>query len=159
MSRIAILKKRGPALVPANRRGEVALEGLREGEVIKAEIKRERNPAFHRLYWAMIQAITDALNRGPAQTTPEQLHEWLKIKLGHYELVELPPAAAKAIDQSHAIRLTKTDFKSMDQEAFKGFVGEATRLIRENIAPWIIDAPEWREVSDMLRSIDHDEAA
>lgn len=58
---------------------EEMLEKLRPGDVVAAEIKRSRNPAFHRKAFAMLQ---DLYHNQDHFEDFDKFREWLQIKAG-----------------------------------------------------------------------------
>lgn len=55
------------------------LEKLRPGDVVSADIKRSRNPAFHRKAFAMLQ---DVFHNQDHFADFDKFREWLQIKAG-----------------------------------------------------------------------------
>ncbi len=145
------MERKGDSLVPSAKAWRHALGEVPIGEKVRVEVSRPRNSRHHRMFFALLQLSVTALNRGPAGTTVDALLDWLKGKLGYYEIVELPPNLAQTTGQSHAVRFKSIRFAAMDQTAFANFADEAMRLIRDEIAPWIDESPEWPEIEDILR--------
>lgn len=155
----AWLKREGGALVPTSRAAQEIIADLPSGERLKVEIKQSRNDKHHRMFFALLGLCVKALNNGPAPTTTDLLLKWIKVKLGYVKVVELPANIVQATDQSHAIEYQSISYDAMDQDAFSAFADEAMRLVRDQIAPWIVDSREWEEVQTILANARIEDAA
>ena len=61
---------------------EAAIEAMRklaQGEVVRVELRRPRNPQFHRKFFALLQLVRDATDQWP---TVEALLVALKFHMG-----------------------------------------------------------------------------
>lgn len=160
MPRNAIWLRRGvgSALLPADRRAEDAIRALPDREEVRCEVRADRHGKYHRLYFNMLHHVVEALNNGPAETNEDELRDWIKIKLGHVELKELPPALARAADQSHVLMLKSWSWAKMDQRQFEGVFLESVRLFLSEW-PWLRSSPQWPEIEDHIRRAGLEEAA
>jgi len=111
--------RRGNALVPAMDFDMAALDSIRNGELVKVEIKQFRNVSRHRAYWAMIQEVVDGYG---LDYTADRLHEILKLQNGVIDPVTLPSGLTIAIPGS-------ISFDKMDEAEFKAFFLKAERWL------------------------------
>lgn len=128
-----------------------ALEAFMPSDRLRIRIEKDRNGKFNSLFHVMLDRCVKAMNRGPAETTIEDLKKWVKLKNGWYDIVTLPEPATGG--QVEAIDYKSTNFSSMGEEEFGRFVQNTCQIIEQELAPWISDAPEWLEISEMLASI------
>jgi hypothetical protein len=103
------LKRVGFYLVPDGDESVSALSSLPFGKSLKAEVKQPRNPAFHRLYFALCKRIADGVGRDA-----EEISTVFKFATGH-------------VDQIHSktygyIKIPKSiSFAKLDETAFREF--------------------------------------
>lgn len=151
---VTMLTARNGALVPSGRVWAQALSGLKDGHTYRVEITEPRNIKFHRLFFAAIGFTVLALNDGPAQTTQADLVQWLKLKLGMFDVVELDAGkVAASKGQTHAIAYRSIAFHKMDQIEFAEFVERAFGLIATDLAPYIKGSPYWADVQSVLAMV------
>lgn len=128
-----------------------ALEDIPEGVRLRISVDKDRNGKFSSLYHLMLGKVANAINRGPATTSIDNLKKWVKIKRGWYDLVELP--APTVTGERHAVQYKSTAFDAMGEDEFHLFAVDTFDLIAAELAPWIKDAPEWAEVQTFIRGI------
>lgn len=135
------VRRVGNALHPDGADCAAVVSKLPFGRAIRVEIKQPRNVRFHRLYWALINRIADAVG-----ADPENVSDLLKIESGYCTLVR----SKKYGD----IRLPGSiSFAKMDEMAFRKFFDCCVQVIHEN---WAIAVPDiLAAVEDLL----HPEAA
>lgn len=136
-------------------RGEL-VEEYRPGDRLVISVDKDRNGKFSSLFHLMLGLIVKAINRGPAQTTIDDMKRWVKLKRGWYAVVALPHPQDGI---THAIMLKSTAFASMGEGEFQQFARETCELIRDELAPWISNAPEWGEALTIINQIAPGEAA
>lgn len=135
---------------------EELAEGFRPGERLRISIDRDRNGKFNSLFHLMLGLIAKAINRGPAETDIDRLKQWVKLQRGWFEVKKLPQPI-NGVD--HAIAYKSTSFAKMTESEFHRFAVDTCELIRDQLAPWIADAPEWAEARSIIDSIAPEEAA
>lgn len=93
MSELFLLKRHG-VLLPASESDVEKLATLTEGETIRADIKRPRNVAFHKKYFALLDVLYNIFEPEPierngviATKSRERFRKDIAIATGHYELV------------------------------------------------------------------------
>jgi len=71
-------------LIPTSKAGQLAIEKLKFGTLYKIEPKQPRNSKQHRLFWAFLSYVADALNDGPtgATWTAENVKDDLLVATG-----------------------------------------------------------------------------
>lgn len=78
--------RRGPALCPETELDAAAIEPIPQGFSVRVEIKQQRSHPRLRAYWAMLKEVVDATD---CASSPEKLHEALKLGLGIVEYVRI----------------------------------------------------------------------
>ena len=133
-----------PVLVGSDRHSVAALEKFKDGEIVRAEIKRPRHPKHHRKYWALINLVHGSTAVSDIYATPEKLHQAIKGLLGHWEPIQLPTGEIYKV-------LKSTDFAAMDQTAFEDFYARAVDVIVTQIVPHLDREDLAREVEAMTK--------
>lgn len=125
-------------LRPANPSDAEQLQRVKAGALVRVDVKRPRNVAQHRLYWAMVTLIASNLDR----VQPETLHDLIKLRTGHVHvvrttkgLVELPGSIS---------------FASMSQEAFDAFFQRAIDYVVTDVIPGLSRDDLTREIDAMI---------
>lgn len=132
------------------------LEEIPEGVRLKISVDKDRNGRFNALFHLMLDKVATAVNRGPAKTDIDTLKKWVKLKRGWFDVVPLPMPVQ---GQTHAIDYRSTSFAKMGEAEFHQFAVQTCDLIRDELAPWIAQSPEWTEVRGILNSISPHEVA
>jgi hypothetical protein len=96
---------------------------MKVGAVVGGRIARSRSITQHRLYWKVIQTVTEATGRW---ATPEALHLALKLATGHIEVVQLLNGRLVKVPES-------TAFNAMNQTEFQAYCTQAFRIICDEI--------------------------
>lgn len=78
--------RQGNALVPEMEMDVRALDGIAQGQRVRAEIKEFRNLPRLRAYWAMLHDVVAATE---CAASAERLHEAMKLELGIVDLVKV----------------------------------------------------------------------
>lgn len=141
---------------PYARWREKLRERFRPGDRLQVSVDKDRNGKFNALAHLMFGMVVKAINAGPGETDIDRLKRWVKLQTGRYDLVKLPQPKD---GQTHAIDYHSTAFAKMGEDEFHAFMVDACELIRDRMAPWIADSPEWTEIQIILGSILREDAA
>lgn len=140
MARV-LLEKHFTSLRPLDQAGENALSRFKQGDIVAVEMKKPRNPKFHRLYWSLITIVHQNMD-GDRYPTPEDLHAAIKIAAGIRTQIQLPDGTIGFIPGS-------TAFHKMDESAFSEFFDKVCDLIAKHFIPGISNADLKAEVEIM----------
>lgn len=144
-------QKEGPYTLRLYSKYGEALEDLHQGDRLRIVVEKDRNGKYNSLFHVLLDLLSKAINRGPAQTSIDGLKKWIKIKKGYYDVIPLPTPTLDG--QTHAIDYKSTSFKTMGEEEFHAFTVEACELISAELAPWVAQSPEWEEAQRIIASI------
>jgi ribosomal protein S10 len=133
MTSIVLAKAAGGALVPLDQQAIDFLAKLKLGAGVTVEIKRHRNPAFHRKFFALLNIAFDAWE--PVEATYkgetvgknfDQFRNDITVLAGHYEM---------AVNLKGETRLTakSISFASMSQEEFEALYSSVVNVILAKI--------------------------
>lgn len=130
------------------------LGNVRSGDRLRIVVEKDRNGKFNSLYHLMLSKCVDAINAGPIPTETDipKLKRWVKKETGRYDVIRKP-------GEEPFIDYHSTDYASMGDDEFIIFARDTCDLIRERLAPWISQSPQWPEIENMLCSIQPAEAA
>jgi len=158
-------------LVPTSKAGQLAIEKLKFGALYKIEPKQPRNSKQHRLFWAFVTYVAEALNDGPAGAiwTAENVKDDLLVATGRTRnrpMTRVERARHNVPDGAVAVvaRPVSISFVSMSGDEFSAFMDDAMAYVRDQLAPWIEASDHWPEIekilvaSFMLRGEQGDEA-
>lgn len=107
--------RRGNMLCPDMDMDLRALDGVPQNGLVYLDIRKPRNPARLRAYWAMLNEVVAATDCAP---TPEQLHEIIKLELQFVDLIRLPNGVTIALPGSVAFEaMTEHEFINFFQRA------------------------------------------
>jgi hypothetical protein len=116
--------KRNGALVPRDFHADGFMATIKEGREIMVTARRPRNPAHHRLLWAMLRKVVENSDQWPNETA---LLDELKLATGLAEVrVNLLTGKPYAIPGS-------ISYASMDQTKFKEWFDQATHLLATRV--------------------------
>jgi hypothetical protein len=101
-----------------------ALDSIRPGTQVRAQITQSRNVAHHRLFFGALQVAFEAQDRFP---TVEALLDAMKIGLGLYDTYE--------ISGRQFMRVRSISFGAMDQAEFSRFFDRAVDLLLRVLPP------------------------
>lgn len=127
-------------LSPVDQAGEDALRKIKQGDVVRVEVKKPRNGKHHRLYWQLISTVWENQER---YETAEQLHNALKIAAGIYEPLEMPGGVVHKIPGS-------ISFDTMDQLEFSAFYDRVCDLVAKHFLPGVTSEQLKAEVEQMI---------
>lgn len=91
--------RKGNMLYPEMEMDTHALDGIEESQRVKLEIKNFRNLQRLRAYWAILHECIDATGCAP---NVKSLHNAIKLKTDHVELVQLKGGLVVAVPASIA---------------------------------------------------------
>lgn len=103
-----------------------SLRSIRQGEVVKAEIRRPRNLGQHRKYWAICRLV--CINHDELKTE-RQVDHALKLLAGHVDLVKV---AGQIIQVPRSI-----SFGAADQAEFDAFFKRACDVVCQDLLPGV----------------------
>lgn len=118
--------RKGNALVPEMEFDARALDGIKQDQRVRIEIKEWRNLDRHRAYWAMLHDVVAATE---CALTPERLHDVIKLEAGLIEHVRLPNGYMVAVPGSIA-------FDKVSESEFIAFFNAAERWLAETYG-WV----------------------
>ena len=135
-----IMRRHGDKLAPVTEWDRERLLEIPEGKDLSIRFSRTRSPKQHRLFWALMQKVVD---NHPYYMRPEQLVEWLKIRLGYVEDVMFH-------DGKLLTKVSSISFASMGQDEFQKFFNLAVQIIVTEVIPGTSVEDLIREVEAML---------
>jgi hypothetical protein len=136
-----LVQRRGEFLIPQAPVDGERIRDLPAGKALKVVVSQPRrsNPQL-RLYWSLLGIVCENLDQ-PLQ--PEDLHEWLKIKLGHVTHVRQRNGEIVGVPKSIA-------FDKMEHGEFTVYFDRVKALIVEHLIPGLNSATLEREARAML---------
>lgn len=135
-----MMVRRGLALYPLDGLAQAEIEELPERKPLKTVVTKARSVPQHRLYFAMLKKVVENLDQ---DLTKDDLHEWMKLRLGCTKEVRQRNGEIVTVPSSIA-------FENMDQIEFETFFRKAVVLITEHIIPGLGSAALEREARLML---------
>lgn len=151
------VRREGSVLIPACKAGQLAVERLRRGALYKIEPTQPRNGKQHRLFWAFVTYVADALNDGPtsATWTAENVKDDLLVATGRTRnrpMTRLERARHNVPDGTLAVvaRPVSISFVAMGGDEFSVFMEDAMAYVRDHLAPWIEASDHWPEIEKIL---------
>jgi hypothetical protein len=127
----------GESLLAVDDRAKAIVSGLDPTKKVLAWVHTARYPEHHRLAFAVMGKIADAIG-----ATTECVLLWLKYETGRFDFVRLPDGTTEKSPHSIA-------FESMSQEDFQKFWNDALVPIRETVLPKVDDRT-YNEIRDMI---------
>jgi hypothetical protein len=104
---------------------EAFIESLPQGKTLRArEITQPRSRARNRLYWALLNLVSENLTDVPAAS----LHEWVKLRLGVTVAIPLKNGKTALVPGS-------ISFDSMPEEEFAPYLDRTVDLLCGEILP------------------------
>jgi hypothetical protein len=135
-----LLIRQGQRLAAADPISLEALESIREKETVTAVVRRARNPAHHRKYFALLQAVFP--HQQQFATTQDLLNA-LKIAAGLFD-------TGKTIDGIPYMIPKSISFASMTQSSFSEFYDRCVDIILTRILPNVNRGDLTDQVNDIL---------
>ena len=111
-------------LFPVDETGEVVIRKFSMGEIVSIDVKRPRNVAFHRKFFAMLHII---LQNQDAFKSIDDLLELTKLRTGHCHTVLTKAGEVKITDS--------ISFAAMDQDSFNDFYNRAVLWVIDEVIP------------------------
>lgn len=117
------MRRKGDALVAADTNAAKIMERMKDGQLVAVRLIRGRSAAQNRRYWLVLKCVVDATGRW---STPDELHEALKVETGHYQAVQLIGGRVIKVPGS-------TSFDEMGQDAFQAYMDAAFRILCDEV--------------------------
>ena len=133
-------ERRGAFLVPCAPMDSDALMRFPTAKRLSVRVTQPRSVPQHRLYWSMLTLVADNLDQ---PINADDLHEWLKLKLGYARPVRQRNGEIVYVARSIA-------FDTMEQPEFREFFDRAVTVLIEHIIPGLKVADLEREARAML---------
>jgi hypothetical protein len=118
------VRRSGDKLVPITEWDREQLLDVPEGKDLSIKLSRTRSARQHRLFWSLMQIVVD---NHPYYLRPEQLVEWLKLRLGYVEEIMFHNGEMMT-------KLSSISFTSMGQIEFQEFFNKALYVIATEVA-------------------------
>lgn len=151
------VRREGYTLIPTSKAGQIALERLKPGAIYRIEPIQPRNGKQHRLFWAFVTYVADALNDGPTGATwsAQNVKDDLLVATGRTRnrpMTRLERARHNVPEGAVAIvaRPVSISFVAMDGDAFSAFMEDAMVYVRDHLAPWIEASDHWPDIEKIL---------
>lgn len=119
----AAFRKNGHGLWALDEQAQEVMRSIKDGKDVMVTVRASRNPAHHRLFFAMLQKVIDA---GAWEYDIDSLLDWCKFKVGHVSVMEV---AGKRYVTPKSIA-----FESMPQDKFQRFYERAVFHICNELA-------------------------
>lgn len=113
--------RRGGHLVPTDVHADEMLSKIRDGQEVLVTIRKARNPAHHRYFFAMLRAVTDNTDEWSSE---DELLIALKIAAGHVDRCSLLDGTVVEMPRS-------INFGAMDEIAFTRWKNRAAYLLSQ----------------------------
>ncbi len=136
-----LVQRRGEFLIPHAPTDGERIRELPLGKPLKVVVSQPRrsNPQL-RLYWSMLGLVAENLDQ---PVTPDALHQWLKMRLGHVSEITLRSGEIVQVPASVA-------FDKMEHAAFTAYFQAAKDLLVLKVIPGLKSADLEREAAAML---------
>jgi hypothetical protein len=109
-------------LIPVSDEDKAIVRGWAYGDVVKCELKRERNPGHHRKYFSMLKATMHHLPEGTPIKSSQHLLDLLKFETGYFETFV-------SLRNEMIYKPKSISFGSMAQDEFNLFYSECLDII------------------------------
>jgi hypothetical protein len=124
------LKRTFSGLIPDDEQSAEYVQKIKLGNVVSCEVKRPRNHAFHRKFFAMLSLTHNNQDQFPdTKLGREQMLSWVKIHTGLVDYWKDP------LKGDWRASPRSISFSSMDDLAFAEFYDAAKDLIFEHLIP------------------------
>lgn len=135
-----MMVRRGSFLAPLAPMDSDALSALPIGKALKVRVTQARSLPQSRLYFSLCDLVAANLDQ---DVTGDDLHEWLKIRLGLVTPIRLKNGTIAEVAKSVA-------FDKMEQPEFQAYCDKALDMMVEHIIPGTRKADLMREARAML---------
>jgi len=129
--KIQLINTQDGGLYPDSAHDDEQLSGIHIGDVVTAEIKKARNPAFHRKAFAMLHDIFD--NQDKFEDF-DRFREWLQIAAGVVDIIIGPDGQTY-----YKVRSLAWD-KMDDAEFSKTYQAFITAAYEKLRMEWVLEA-------------------
>lgn len=116
-------RRDGNFLVPDMEYDAEALRGLRNGDIVRVDIKQFRQASSLRAYWSLLHDCIKATECAP---TVEALHRTIKLGVGLVDHIKLKNGTVQVVPASISIA-------AMDEPTFRAYFQVAEKWLAENI--------------------------
>lgn len=133
MRELVLTKAPGGALIPADPQAAEFIGKLKLGAGVRAQVKLQRNPKFHRKYFALLNLAFDAWE--PAEATYKGQKVGKNFDQFRNDIVVLAGFYEMAVNLKGETRLTakSISFASMDQDEFDALYNATCNVILAKI--------------------------
>lgn len=135
-----LLVREGSKLAAADPLSAESIAGLKHGETLTATIRRQRNPAHHRKWWALVGVVFE---HQTLYATQQDLNNAIKIACGYFE-------SGKTIEGMPWTQPKSISYAAMDQTSFEQFYNRAVDVILTRILPNVQRADLEARVHEIL---------
>ena len=111
-------------LFPVDESGAAVIRKFDLGEVVSIDVKRPRNVAFHRKFFALLHVVFE---NQEAYKSIDDLLEIAKLRTGHCHTVATKYGEVKITDS--------ISFAKMDESAFGDFYDRACKWVCDEVIP------------------------
>lgn len=136
-----MVQRRGEFLIPQAPFDGEAIRELPAGKVLAITVRQPRRSSQqNRLYRSLLTVVCENLDQ---PVTPDDLHEWLKMRLGLTSEIRLRSGEIVKVTRSVA-------FDKMEHAEFTAYFDRVKALIVEHLIPGLNSAALEREARAML---------
>ena len=135
-----IMRRRGDKLEPVTEVDRELLLVIPDGADLTVRVSRSRSPRQHRLFWALLQIV---IENHPFYNRPEQLLEWLKVRLGYVDETAWH-------DGQVWFKTKSISFGAMGQDSFRKFFDASVDTIIADVLPETNKEELLKEVYQMI---------
>lgn len=133
--------RRGDMLTPAGPSDGERIRELPSGKALRVEVRQPRRSSQqNRLYWSLLGVVCENLDQ---PIKPEDLHQWLKMRLGLTSEIRLRSGEIVEVPRSVA-------FDKMPHEEFQAYFDQVKTLITTVLIPGLNKEALEREALAML---------
>ncbi len=145
------VQRRNSILIPTGREQEEILREVKEGQPLKATLKRERKVEHNAFFHALCQDLAKALREGGDENaTLENVKDMILVAIGHFTPMQLPFAVRKKFGVQYYPKPKSVSFQNVDQDEFERILRDATRFILIDLMPHIPLSELKRDIEDRL---------
>lgn len=133
---LALTKTSSGALLPATAEDADKVAKLKNGQVIRAEWKKQRNYRFHKKWWSLVEFAfdnwepaendTDMVNGQMPEKNIDRFRKDIIILTGRYD-------ATHRLDGSVRIEAKSISFANMDDEEFEKLYSDTINVILKRV--------------------------
>lgn len=151
----ATMYRKGDRLEPRSMAAALEIRRLPEGLPLRITASQRRNGRYHRLVFAMLSLVAEALNNGPAAKVKWDTEDVLvnvKVALGYANISAMTAnqAAQYGLPGGWIATPQSVAFDKMGEDEFGTFAQAAAEYIATKLCPWIEQSPQWPDVAEIL---------